>query len=161
MCVCVCVFVTHCYTFTHTLMVVVSDLSVWVVPCVMWVGGAGGSGNVDAVRSWVASGADINVVNELGGTPLMLASGCHHAECVAEMLRLGADARRVANDGSTALHWVAELGSDGGGGAEVVRLLVAAGCDAAVRNNDGDTAGECARRTRGRKFEGWVAAAMA
>ena len=28
------------------------------------VGGAGEVGNVDVVRSWVASGADINVVNE-------------------------------------------------------------------------------------------------
>ena len=34
---------------------------------------AGLDGNVDAVRSWVASGADINVVDERGITPLMLA----------------------------------------------------------------------------------------
>ena len=126
-------------------MVVVCDLSVWVVPCVMWVGGAGGDGNVDAVRSWVASGADINVVDGFGVTPLMLASNYHRAECVAEMLRLGADARRVNNDGSTALHLVARRGHDDGGGAEVVRLLVAAGCDAAVRVNDGCTAVEFAR----------------
>ena len=122
-------------------------------------------GNVDAVRSWVASGADINVVDELGITPLMEASRCHRAECVAEMLRLGADARRVNNYGSTALHWVARRGRDGGGGAEVVRLLVAAGCDAAVRDNDGRTAVELARRRGGdewgRVVEGWVAAAMA
>ena len=142
-------FETHCYTFTHTLMVVVCDLSVWVVPCVMWVGGAGEDGNVDAVRSWVASGADINVVDELGGTPLRWASNCHRAECVAEMLRLGADARRVNNSGRTALHWVATRGRDRGAGAEVVRLLVAAGCDAAVRDNDGRTAVELARRTWG------------
>ena len=58
-------------------MVVVYDLSVWVVPCVMWVGGAGQNGNVDAVRSWVASGADINVVDERGVTPLMEASRWH------------------------------------------------------------------------------------
>lgn len=148
-------------------MVVVCDLSVWVVPCVMWVGGAGEVGNVDAVRSWVASGADINVVDDRGVTPLMLASAWHRAECVAEMLRLGADARRVDNYGRTALHFVAWRGGDGGGGAEVVRLLVAAGCDAAVRNNDGRTAVEYARHTRdggdewGREVEGWVAAAMA
>lgn len=147
-------------------MVVVCDLSVWVVPCVMWVGGAGEDGNVDAVRSWVASGADINVVDERGVTPLMDASYWHRAECVAEMLRLGADARRVDNNGKTALHWVAGLGCDVGGGAEVVRLLVAAGCDAAVRDNDGRTAVEYARHTRGgdewaRVVEGWVAAAMA
>ena len=115
----------------------------------------------------MASGADINVVNVCGSTPLMLASYWHHAECVAEMLRLGADARRVNNGGTTALHFVAVYGGDGGGGAEVVRLLVAAGCDAAVRNNNGRTAVELARRTRtggaqwGREVEGWVAAAMA
>ena len=130
-------------------MVVVCDLSVWVVPCVMWVGGAGEDGNVDAVRSWVASGADINVVSERGTTPLMYASECHRAECVAEILRLGADARRVNNVGMTALHWVAERGFGGGGGAEVVRLLVAAGCDAAVRDDVGRTAVEYARRTCG------------
>ena len=135
--------------------------------CVMWVGGAGRDGNVDAVRSWVASGADINVVDERAITPLMEASRWHRAECVAEMLRLGADARRVDNVGMTALHYVAWRGHDGGGGAEVVRLLVAAGCDAAVRDNDGRTAVELARRTLyggdewGPVVEGWVAAAMA
>ena len=127
--------------------------------------GAGRDDNVDAVRSWVASGADINVVNELGFTPLMLASRGHRAECVAEMLRLGADARRVANDGWTALHWVALSGSDGGAGAEVVRLLVAAGCDAAVHDHFGCTAVQLARDSGGaewgRKVKGWVAAAMA
>ena len=136
-------------------------------PCYVF-GGAGEDGNVDAVRSWVASGADINVVDEYGNTPLMWASCCHRAECVAEMLRLGADARRVDDIfGRTALHRVAVRGGDEGGGAEVVRLLVAAGCDAAVRDNDGRTAVELARRTRtggaqwGRVVEGWVAAAMA
>ena len=102
-------------------------------------------GNVDAVRSWVASGADINVVDEYGVTPLMWASQCHHVECVAEMLRLGADARRVDNRGSTALHWVAGRGGDHRKG-EVVRMLVAAGCDAAVRDHDGRTAVRTAAR---------------
>ena len=102
--------------------------------------GAGEVGNVDAVRSWAASGADINVADEDGVTPLMVASYYHHAECVAEMLRVGADARRVNDNGWTALHWVAARGGDGGGGAEIVRLLVAAGCDAAGRTNNGRTA---------------------
>ena len=126
---------------------------------------AGDDGNVDAVRSWVASGADINVVDEDGSTPLMWASLKLHTECVAEMLRLGADARRVDNDGWTALHWVAQAVDRGGDGGGVVRQLVAAGCDAAVRDNDGRTAVELAR-TRHRagcatEIEGWVAAAMA
>ena len=125
---------------------------------------AGGDGNVDAVRSWVASGADINVVDEDGTTPLMDSSHRLHSECVAEMLRLGADARRVNNRGMTALHWVAAC-AFGGDGVGVVRQLVAAGCDAAVRDNDGHTAVELARTEHGAEWatviEGWVAAAMA
>ena len=88
---------------------------------------AGAYGNVDAMRSWVASGAVINVVDMYGMTPLMLASRYLYTECVAEMLRLGADARRVDNRGMTALHWVAELAGRGGDGVGVVRQLVAAG----------------------------------
>ena len=109
---------------------------------------AGMYGNVDAVRSWVASGAEINVVNKGAITPLMWASLKHHTECVAEMLRLGADARRVDNFGETALHWIAFAGRRGDGGG-VVRQLVAAGCDAAVRDNDGHTAVELARTRYG------------
>lgn len=126
---------------------------------------AGMYGNVDAVRSWVASGADINLVNKDGTTPLMFASRRLHTECVAEMLRLGADARRVNSDGWTALHCVAAWADRGGDGVGVVRQLVAAGCDAAVRDNDGRTAVERARTEQGAEWateiEGWVAAAMA
>ena len=126
---------------------------------------AGAGGNVDAVRSWVASGADINVVDKEGITPLMEASYQLHSECVAEMLRLGADARRVDSDSWTALHRVATSASSRGDGVGVVRQLVAAGCDAAVRDNRGRTAVELARTCHGAErateFEGWVAAAMA
>ena len=126
---------------------------------------AGLDGNVDAVRSWVASGADINVVNWFGTTPLMFASEYLHSECVAEMLRLGADARRVDNNGRTALHWIAAADRGGDAAEGVVRQLVAAGCDAAVRDNDGHTAVELARTEHGTEWatviEGWVAAAMA
>ena len=50
-----------------------------------------------AVRWWVASGADINVVDEHGDTPLMWASFCHLVEWVEVLLRLGADACHVSN----------------------------------------------------------------
>jgi ankyrin repeat protein len=89
---------------------------------------------------------------------------------VAELLRLGADARRLNNRGQTALHQVARRNGNLEGGAEIVRLLVAAGCDAAVRDNYGLTAVEEARKTAfyrandpvwGPMFERWVAAAMA
>ena len=51
-----------------------------------------------------------------------------------------------ADDGTTALHWVSALGTDyGGGGEEVVRMLIAAGCDPAVRDSHGRTAVVVAR----------------
>ena len=122
-------------------------------------------GNVDAARSWVASGADINMVTVNGTTPLMWASHNLHAECVAEMLRLGADARHVNTIGRTALHEVARDSVGPGDGGEVVRLLAAAGCDAAVRDSDGRTAAELGRDLNGAEwatvFEGCVAASMA
>ena len=128
------------------------------------VGGAGRSGNVAAVRSWVASGADINVLDVIGGTPLMLASRYHHAECVAELLRLGADVHHTNHGGETALHEVAWRDRDGDEGAEVVRLLVAAGCDAAARDIQSCTAVECANIRSpewSAKLAGWISAAVA
>ena len=125
--------------------------------------GAGTGGQIDAVRSWVASGADIDIEAESAVTPLMMASRWLRTECVAEMLRLGADARRATNNGWTALHRVAAYATDGDVGG-VVRLLVVAGCDAAARDYRGRTAVDLAREDRGAEWasevEGWVAAAV-
>ena len=133
----------------------VSDVLMCVRVC------AGMFGNVDAVRSWVASGADINVVDGGGFTPLMEAAHRLHTECVAEMLRLGADACRVNSAGMTALHLVAAWADPRGDVGGVVRQLVVAGCDAAMRVNHGRTAVEVARDRYGNawasKIDGWVA----
>ena len=115
---------------------------------------------VDAVCSWVASGANVNAVTDFGTTPMMMASMPHHASFVAELLRLGADARRVNSNGWTALHWVARRRGEGGG--EVVKLLLAAGCDPTLRDNNDRTAVELATHTVGpewgAEFAQWVVA---
>ena len=111
----------------------------------MWTGGAGYDGNITAARLWVAGGADINVVDDVGRTPLMTAVSIHEPPIVVEMLRLGANPRHVSKFGETPLHWVAWRGRDYQRSAgEVVRLLVAAGCDPAVRDNHGRTAHDLA-----------------
>ena len=98
-------------------------------------------------------------------TTLMFVTSLLHEECVAELLRLGADARRVTNDGWAALHRVAAYADRGRDGGGVVRLLVAGGWGAAVHNNNGRTAVEVARDFHGAEWatviEGWVVAAMA
>ena len=111
------------------------------------------------MRAWVASGADINVVDGDGNTPLLRAAFPHRAESVAVILELGGDARHVNVWGRTALHQLAQQ-SDGGA-AEVVRLLVAAGCDVGARDGHGLTAVEFARKCGDTRFEGLVAAATA
>ena len=50
---------------------------------------AGLNGVVDALRAWVASGADINVADNDGDTPLMLAATW--PEIVAMLLTVGAE----------------------------------------------------------------------
>jgi ankyrin repeat protein len=51
------------------------------------------SGNIEAIRSWIASGADVNVVNEHKKTPLMFACLYLKEGSVVELLRLGANVK--------------------------------------------------------------------
>jgi hypothetical protein len=127
---------------------------------------AGMANNVEAVRSWVVSGADVNVTDTCGLTPMMWASmhACSHS--IAEMLRLGADVRRVDSIGCTSLHLVATANrKDAAAAAAVVRMLVAAGCDPAVRDHDNRTVVEFARVIDGDVWattvDGWIAGAGA
>ena len=143
-------------------------VGVRVCGCCAVRGGAAFHGMVAPVRSWVASGADINVLNVFRSTPLMLAAWNHHTPCVAELLRLGADARRSDLTGRTALHWLAAgrhfVARGDAEDAEVVRLLVAGGCGAEVRGKGGLTAVEVATRCGqqwGHLVGKWVAATTA
>lgn len=59
--------------------------------------GAARAGRIEAVRRWVTSGADVNVTDNEGETPLMCVVSSHSCygprEVAAELLRLGADVR--------------------------------------------------------------------
>ena len=96
-------------------------------------------------------------------SPLAYAAKQLFTECLAEMLRLGADPRHANSYGWTALHWVAAGGDRGGDGRGVVRMLVGAGCDAAAPAEDGRTAAEVASDLHGARwaatFNAWVAEA--
>jgi ankyrin repeat protein len=50
---------------------------------------AAGFGNVEAIRSWITSGADVDVKSEFEDTPLLSASFHIEDKCIKELLHLG------------------------------------------------------------------------
>ncbi|MBP9721750.1 MAG: ankyrin repeat domain-containing protein [Gammaproteobacteria bacterium] len=96
---------------------------------------------VDAIRRWAASGAEVDVRNEDGETPLMLAVSRLMVPEVTELLSLGAQANAMRHHDhrETALHYLAYslvITGDNWQEAptrEIARLLVCAGADPAKR----------------------------
>ena len=65
---------------------------------------AAGDNNLPDVRRLVRAGADIEVVDDDGLTPLQQASTKGHAQVVKELLEHGADAEVVNSSSRTPLH---------------------------------------------------------
>ncbi len=94
------------------------------------------SGDVDAVRELIESGADLNVREPAGGSsPLISAATFGQAEVARLLIEAGADLDQQNNDGSTALITAAFFAHE-----EIVAALLDAGADKSIRNNAGSTA---------------------
>jgi NAD(P)-dependent dehydrogenase (short-subunit alcohol dehydrogenase family) len=94
------------------------------------------SGDVDAVRELIESGADLNVREPAGGSsPLISAATFGQAESARLLIEAGADLDLQNNDGSTALITAAFFARE-----EIVAALLDAGADKSIRNNAGSTA---------------------
>ena len=61
-------------------------------------------GNIEAVKQHLASGADVNVKDKVGGTPLHLAAFNGHKEIVELLIANGADVNARNKYGWTPLH---------------------------------------------------------
>ena len=96
-------------------------------------------GNVEAIRSWLASGADINAIDEYGRTPLTYASNNLRDECIMELLRLGCNANMIDYYGKTALHYIANICLDLKKKETTMKLLIKTGCDPTIQNRNGET----------------------
>jgi ankyrin repeat protein len=94
--------------------------------------------NKEVIKSWLASGADINIKNVHGETPLMYASKNSKEECVVELLSLGANVHVIDKIGNTVLHCVACNG-DMKDIEKTVKTLIKAGCNPKKRNNENMT----------------------
>ena len=80
-----------------------------------------------------AQGADVNIENALGYTPLHVASGKGHAALVTDLISGGAQVKASPKDGITPLHLAAN--------AEVAQLLIDANKEVLnQRDENGDTA---------------------
>src|SRR5262249_23054961 len=97
-----------------------------------------GTGNVDAVKSLLAHGADINAPERAGQTALMWAIEEHHADVARLLIEHGADVNALSHAGFTPLLFAARQGD-----VESARLLLEKGANVNVTANmgsDGDAA---------------------
>jgi len=100
---------------------------------------AAATGDIDGVKGALNEGANVNAKNDVGMTPLILAS-LSNKEIVELLIEKGANVNAKGNEGFTALMMAVINGN-----SEIVELLVGKGADVSVRNDrDGRTALEIA-----------------
>lgn len=96
------------------------------------------SGNVEAIKQYIAAGSNINERDPFGGSsPLISASLFGKTEIAKMLIDAGADINIQNNDGSTALHTAAFFCRP-----EIVKMLLEKNADKAIRNNYKSTAYE-------------------
>ena len=97
------------------------------------------AGQSEFVKMLIDAGAQLRVTDD-GFTALILAADGGHVEAVRHLLECqGVDVNEQGANACTALHHAAQEKH-----ADVVELLLQHGADKALRDNDGDTAADCA-----------------
>ena len=98
------------------------------------------AGDVDGLKATLEEGANVNVRDKNGWTPLMHAANQGYTSVIPHLLKAGADLDVQATDGATAI-FIAALH----GHSEIVEALVNAGADITVEGPKGKTALDVAR----------------
>jgi ankyrin repeat protein len=137
---------------------------------------AADEGHVGVVRLLLERGAKVNIAGQFGYTALHVGAGGGHEEVVSVLLSSGADSSIKSRDDSTALMWASwrghvgvvkrllqhmqgrglnERGNQGRtavgmtcqyGRVEALRLLLLAGADHTIGNNNGQTPRQAAEK---------------
>ncbi len=102
-------------------------------PLIVAAAGRGDS-MVEPLIALIAHGANVNVQDLRGYTPLRIAAMGEHKKPVELLLKAKADVNTVGNDGWTALH-----SAVGNGSGEIVELLLAHGANPSIKGNAGNT----------------------
>ena len=101
---------------------------------------AGASGFVPILKLCLANGADFNVFNRYGGSALIPAAERRHVKVVQILTQTpNFPIDHVNNLGWTAVMEAVILGSKSDTQTQIVRILVDAGCDYSIPDNDGTT----------------------
>jgi len=98
------------------------------------------TGNVRILEILLTAGPDLTIANRHGGTAIIPASARGHVEFVRRLLRTGIDLDHANSFGWTPLLQAVVLGGNSDASQEIVRLLVVAGADRSIRDNEGMTA---------------------
>ena len=85
---------------------------------------AAAAGNLNQVNSLLAKGADPNIRDEYGYTPLILAASEGRSDMVRQLIDKGADVNARTASNWTALLWASSMGY-----SDVVKLLLERGAD--------------------------------
>lgn len=107
---------------------------------------AGAEGFNDVLRLTLAAGADVRSVNRFGGTALIPACEHGHVETIRILLAAGVPVNHVNRLGWTGMQEAILLNTGGPRQQEAVRVLLAAGADPGIRDPQGRTALDNARR---------------
>jgi len=92
------------------------------------------NGHADIVALLVKRGANINIVDNTGDTPLITASLFHKTNVIEVLIASGADVRHAGTWGHTPLHWAAMNGEP-----NTARLLLEHGATVNALNDAGLT----------------------
>ena len=90
---------------------------------------------MNVVKQHITAGTDLNVKDQYGSTPLIIASTFGKTDIAKELIDGGADLNIKNNDGSTPLHIAAFFCR-----TEIVKALLDKGADKSLLNNYGSTA---------------------
>lgn len=100
---------------------------------------AGARGHLDILTMTLAHGADLRSTNRFGGTALIPAAERGHVETVRTLIAAGVAVDHVNRLGWTALLEAVILGDGGPRHREIVELLVKAGANVNLADNEGVT----------------------
>ena len=100
-------------------------------------------GDIDQVKLLISKGADVNMQNRMGWSPLRTGVQNSRRAIVELLIAQGADVNAKDNRGQTPLHVAVTLGQK-----EVVELLIAKGADVNVMGSRGDNALSLAQKRK-------------